>query len=106
MSELVFTEGPDGRVHASQPTDDGPKSLARDAHGPAADFLQEVGYAVQVVVTRADGGSITDDERSIVEAALGAEVRGEDARTAAAQVHFAQARARIATRVSPTTGRG
>jgi hypothetical protein len=106
MSELVFTEGPDGRVHASLPTDDGPKSLALDAHGPAADFLREVGYVVHVVVTRADGGSITDDERPIVEAALEAEVRGDDARAAAAQVHFAQARVRIAARVPPARKTG
>lgn len=48
MSELVFTEGPDGRVHASRPTDDGPKSRAVDAHGDAAEFLRGVGYVVQV----------------------------------------------------------
>ncbi len=71
MAERVFTEGPDGRVHASLPTDDGPKSLARDAHGETADVLREVGYVVQVVVTRADSGSISDAERPIVEAALG-----------------------------------
>jgi hypothetical protein len=52
------------------PTNDGPKSLARDAHGEAADFLRE------------------------------------DARAAAAQVHFAQARARIAARVQPARKTG
>jgi hypothetical protein len=70
MAERVFTEGPDGRVRASLPTNDGPKSLARDAHGEAADFLRE------------------------------------DARAAAAQVHFAQARARIAARVQPARKTG
>ncbi len=106
MCDLVFIEGPDGRVHASQPTDGGPKSLAVDAHGDAAELLRGAGYVVQVVVTRADGGSITEDERPIVEAALEADARGEDARAAAARVHFAQARSRIAARVSPTSGRG
>lgn len=60
----------------------------------------------RVVVMRADGGSITDDERPIVEAALEADARGEDARAAAAQVHFAQARARIAARVPPARKTG
>ena len=87
--------------HASQPTDDEPKSLALDTYGDAAERLRGVGYVVQVVVTRADGGSLTDDERPIVEAALGTGARGEDARSAATRVHFAQARARIAARVPP-----
>lgn len=98
MAELVFTEGPDGRLYASKPRPEGEKSLVFEAAGDAAKLLRDAGYTVRVVVENLDGGAFTESGREFVSAAMEAEARGESARDAAAAVHFQRARERLAAK--------
>lgn len=92
---MVFTEGPDGRLFVSKPRAEGDKTLTFEATGEAAKFLRETGYVVRVTVERLDGGGFTESGREFVTAAVLAEARGEDAREAAAKVHFKRALERL-----------
>ena len=96
MADLKVTETPDGRVFFSQPRDDGELSMAFKAVGEAATLLREAGYTVRIVVERTDGGALSDDGRAFVTAAMEAEALGKSPRDAAATVHLARARARLA----------
>lgn len=95
MKELVFTEGPDGQVFASLPRAEGPKSLAFEATGAAAEFLRRSGHTVRIVVENLDGGAFSENGREVVTAAVEAEARGEDPWEAAAAVHFQRAAERL-----------
>lgn len=97
MADPKVTETADGRVFFSQPREDGETSLAFKAHGEAAALLREAGYVARLVVERVDGSAISDDGKAFVTAAVEAEALGKSAREAAASVHFARARARLAT---------
>lgn len=103
MADDKITETPDGRVFISRPREEGEKSLAFKAQGEAAELLRDAGYVVRTVVERLDGGALSDDDRAFVAAAITAEARGESPREAAASVHFARARARLAAQKSAPT---
>lgn len=92
---MVFTEGPDGRLFVSKPRADGEKVLTFEATGEAAVFLRETGHRVRVIVERLDGGAFSEHGRAVASAAMEAEARGEDAREAAAEVHFRRVRERM-----------
>ncbi len=96
MADLKVTETPDGRVFFSQPREEGEGAMAFKAVGEAAALLREAGYAVRIVVERADGGAMSDDGRAFVTAAMEAEALGKNPREAAATVHLARARVRLA----------
>lgn len=102
MADDKITETPDGRIYLSRPRDDGEKALAFKAHGDAADVLRDAGYVVRVVVERLDGGVLSDDDRAFVSAAMTADPQGSDPREAAASVHFARARVRLAAQKAPS----
>jgi hypothetical protein len=91
---------PDGRIVASMPNPDGPKTAEYALVGDAGQYLSEVGYTARVVIERQDGGAIVGGDRAHLDEimrdvdVLGA--HGTDVRDRAGTRHLARARERLA----------
>lgn len=100
--DVKITTAPDGRVLASTPRADRPKSAEYAAPGELGRVLEEHGYRARVVIERLDGGAITDADRAVLNEATAA---AEEYGTASPQVrervvagHLARSRSRLAAK--------
>lgn len=91
---------PDGRIVASLPNPDGPKTAEYALPGDAGQYLSEVGYTARVVIERQDEGAIGEHGRAFLDEVMrDVDTLGPhspEVRNRAASRHLARARERLA----------
>jgi len=104
--DVKITTTPDGRVLASTPRAEGPKTAEYPAPGELGRVLEEHGYRTRVVIERLDGGAITEADRAVLSDAVAA---AEEHGTASPQVrervvagHLARSRTHLAAKGAPS----
>jgi hypothetical protein len=99
-TDITFTETPDGRILASKPQLDGPKTESYPVPGELGALLNEAGYSAEIVVRRLDGGAIVEGDRAFVGDAIRAaqehDTHSPQVRERTAAGHLGRVRERLA----------